>query len=563
MFRDAVAVKELSGSSRRWTTYASRVAYVGVIAAVLWGYADDLKGRHLSRGLSDYAYLGRQIFMSFFALQLVVVALGAVSAAADMITREARSGTLGLLASTPLSPWRIAFGKWKAAAAQAAFLVVCGAPVLGICASLGGADYLQLVGVCTLSFSTAGLCAAVALFFSSVFRTGVAAILVSIAALGLYTAVPILLLISRFDEDLLLFFCALHPLFGGLMTVSPTGTLLTGSPFLVAFGWLVTAGFCVLTTLFLLKWTAARITVLSRRTPEPTLLTRTFAALDRFYENLGPRWIRGVRLLPDGGAVWESRAILWKELRVRASGKIRNSVRIAVASLILFTIVFFAGINWLIPLGAVGCAGFMLMGFSNGAGLFVTEKEERKWDILLATPLSSAEIVASKLLAGLVPLAPMGLVLLLFLLALGFLIRLTPTEFIETLAVVVFPVMLCYAAAAAASLRATTLRAAFTTSFVSMVGLLVLAPVLIHNSGSLLDGESRRFFLALISPLPHVENLLDSTNWGRRGYYYRIAPSHRRTEEVFPLFAAFYSVAITALVASMMSRFNRIAGRSE
>ena len=132
LFIDPLAVKELSGIARRWQTYIGRCLYAGLIGLVIWIFWNSMTRMGGWMSPSAYAQLGHQLFYSFFILQMVVVTLGGMSAGADMITREIRGGTLGLLALTPLTPWRIVAGKWKAALIQTSTALLCGGPVFAV-----------------------------------------------------------------------------------------------------------------------------------------------------------------------------------------------------------------------------------------------------------------------------------------------------------------------------------------------------------------------------------------------------------------------------------------------
>ncbi len=94
-FLDPLAVKELSGTSRRWQSFATRVLYVALIGFIVWEFTRIWEQQVRWFSVSDYARLGRQFFQAFFGLQMVVVTFSAVSAASDMVTKEARAGTLG------------------------------------------------------------------------------------------------------------------------------------------------------------------------------------------------------------------------------------------------------------------------------------------------------------------------------------------------------------------------------------------------------------------------------------------------------------------------------------
>jgi len=112
-FIDPLSVKELSGIARRWQTYIGRCVYVGLISVIVWIFWSNLSRGGGWMSPSAYAELGRSLFYSFYVLQMVVVTFGGISAGSDMITREIRGGTLGLLA---LTPQRSAVEVWISAA---------------------------------------------------------------------------------------------------------------------------------------------------------------------------------------------------------------------------------------------------------------------------------------------------------------------------------------------------------------------------------------------------------------------------------------------------------------
>src|SRR6185503_11502319 len=66
---------------------------------------------------------------------------------------------------------------------------------------------------------------------------------------------------------------------------------------------------------------------------------------------------------------------------------------------------------WRVLLYWVSWIILLLVSISAGVSLFVTEREERKWDVLLCTPLQAHQIVLAKLFAGLASLAPVGVLL--------------------------------------------------------------------------------------------------------------------------------------------------------
>jgi ABC-type transport system involved in multi-copper enzyme maturation permease subunit len=543
---DPLAIKELSGSARRWQTYAGRGLYVAGFVLILWSYADRFSSRHLGLSSSGYAKLGKDLFVSLFALQMVLATLGAVSAASDLVTKEIRAGTLSILTCSPLTPFRIAFGKWKAAFAQGGTLILCGAPVVAFCVYLGGPTAGDLTYSIVISFAATALGAATGLYFSTRFRSGVTALLVSSGALTLYAMLPAL--IRDYTER-----SALPDLVSPLTNlVDAARAAASRRPGALEFEWswissVIVTAFIV----WLLLWrTAARLAQLALVTPGPGILSRIFSALDRFYEDINPERFRGIRLFQGRDGVWESRAVLWKELQTRASGRLRNNVRIALGLLILLASSFVMTDYLTIIPFFVTTLLLWILALSNGASLFVTEKEERKWDILLATPLTSGQILSAKLLAGLVPILPTVVTIILYWSAIFYTHHLHVGVLFLALSLVFMPAALAYTIGALCSLQARSLRGAFLTAFTILLVLMLVLPVVFSYRQSSPEGS------AWYSPLSGLFWIAD------RGLSIWAHDLPDRVMSSNLQFDCVYAGAIVGVLTYLFTNFDRVSGRS-
>jgi len=543
---DPLAIKELSGSTRRWQTYAGRGFYVAGFILILWNYSDRFTQSARWMSQSEYAQLGRDLFQSFFGLQMFLATLVSVSAASDLITKEIRAGTLSILTCSPLSPARIAVGKWKAAFAQSSLMILCGAPVFAFCVYLGGATAWDLTYSLALSFASAALGAATALYFSTRFRSGVTALLVSFGVLTVYALFPLLYMDSQNRSVLGTLTHLTHLVDAADIALNSRQSTREGEG-----GWISAVILTAIIVWALLRRTAARIAQLALSTPGPSLLSRIFVSLDRFYEDISPERLRGIRLLPSRDGVWETNAVIWKELQTRASGRVRNSVRISLLLLLILAGSFWISLDYL-ALPVFATTGILwVLSLSNETSLFVTEKEERKWDILLATPLRSAEILVAKLLAGLVPVLPTAITVVLFWTALHFTHRLEQATLFVAFSSIFFPAALAYVLGAVCSLKARSLRGAFLTALSLLAGLMVVLPALQTYRQSSLDRSS------WYSPLATLFWLCDRglSNW------------HPTTPDRILLNAALlgglYSAILLLLLLHLFLRFDRISGRSK
>ena len=543
--RDPVAVKELSGIARRWQTYAARVVYVALLALIVWNYTRTLQRFSEYYIRSGYAQMARQLFQSFMLLQLAVVVLSAISAASDLVTKEVRVGTLGILVCSPLSAWSIACGKWKAAMAQTATLLLCGAPVLGICVYLGGATPRDLLYTLCVSAAASALAAAVSLLLSSLLRSPAIVLVVSICLFAMYAILPLAFFHGPGNSAPGDFLLACGHLLYTLVFAGPDmGTRLPG----LCNAWIVACGLNTALALILVRWAASRIAILSLRTPAPALVSRVFGGMDRFYARINPR---GIVFFAGRESVWESHALLWKELQTRTTGRLRNSVRISVLLLLILSLTFWWGVQYLQwPLWGLTLLLWFLC-LSNGASLFVKEKEERKWDILLATPLTTREILWSKLCAGIVPMLPLLVIVAFFWLTCLY-TRVYRVEHVLMSALSMgLPAVLAYLLGAVCSLRARSLRGAFLTSFGILLSMVFLGPRIVAEFPGF-----RWHDVQGITPFPYMDIWTNidsrSTGW-----------THDSFEgENLVLFVAAYLTAEIVLLTSLFMRFARIAGRS-
>ncbi|HLF94710.1 MAG TPA: ABC transporter permease subunit, partial [Planctomycetota bacterium] len=553
---------ELSGVSRRWQTYLGRIVYVGLIGAILFMTWNSMDVRNLANS-SEFAHLGRRLFWYFLGIQILFVPLTALTAASDMIAKEVRAGTLGILALTPLTPWRIAFGKWKAAMTYAASLVLGGLPIIAVCVYLGGVGAWDVLWSTALTVAASSLGAALGLFYSTVFRAGYLAIIVGIVTGGAYTLLPAFLGASGSDPK---------GCFEALMWTHPAYAAVSAIVFMESaaregseYAWIgATLGSFFLSWL-LLRGAAARIPRLVEAVPKASALTRTFDAMDKFYEEINPEALKDVRIFSGRGEVWERNAILWKELRTRASGKLRNATRIGLGLLLLVLLpascAFSGRSEWQVPMLWLSGIVFLFMAMANGVSIFVKEKEARQWEILLSTPLTARQIVLAKLTAGLAALAPLAVILLVLFTLVSAVSDIGPIGWMVTVGSIGMPVLFSYVLGAAMSLRAGSMRAAFSATFGIMLGILVILPLLLAFYDTLpgvrWDGDEFPFILVtLTNPARFLEP------FGRFSSYRSLDSRYPGLLPYFIAYGTIYGMAIVSLMASMILRFDRIVGRA-
>jgi ABC-type transport system involved in multi-copper enzyme maturation permease subunit len=563
---DPLAVKELSGIARRWQLYLGRGIYVGLIGFIVWIFWNALTRRGDWMSPSAYAELGRQLFTMFFSMQMAVVTLGGMSAASDMITREVRNGTLGLLALTPLTPWRIVAGKWKAALLQTSTAILCGIPVLAVCIYLGGVGLWELSYSFTLSIVSAALGAAIALYCSTIFSASYVATIVALISLLVYCIAPVIFLaLTRAEDTVMTVLCWTHPLYAA------TGAVMQGrlaSRFSWGYGWFGATLCTAVLIHLLLRASARRVRLLIRRPGGKAAEPPSLEDLRRTPVGQGPRTAKFARFLRGQAGVWENNAILWKELSTRriGAGKLFRIGGSLLGFLLLTTLVSEGW--WRVLVLWFSSLILLLVALANGVSLFVTEREERKWDILLSTPLRAREIVLAKLFAGLAGLAPMAGVMACFWCFAALVYDVSLRGTFMTLSALALATLLTYLLAASASLTAKTQRVAFSSAFGLMIAFLFVLPlVLVMLQEYRIISHNRDFaeiFFRCTNPgayLAYVSEPL-SRSYRSDGWRDHVTREELMLETMFGTYAAGYSTLIVGLVLWMIQRFNRAAGRS-
>jgi ABC-type transport system involved in multi-copper enzyme maturation permease subunit len=541
-FLDPLTAKELSGYSRRWQTYLGRVLYVGIIGFILFQFWTDMHRSGRALHVSEYAKLGRDLFNRFLPFQLAFLTLAAISAAADQVTKEARGGTLGLLVLTPLSLRQIALGKWKAALAQAATLLLCGLPVLSICLYLGGVGFWEVAWSFSVTAAMGALGAAFSLRYSATQPTAARAVMMAIAALVVYTLLPLALLFMAGPIGLFVT-PFLHPLYAAYAAAVEQG----GKAY--EFGWIFATPIS-----FVVAWAFVRSAAreIERRAGGLMGPASTDFIPGTPYARAS---VPGSRARAIRGEVWEDHPLLWKELATRAASRVAPDVK----QLFLIYFILFIVTCWFISHRSLGmfcflASIFLVLVLLMGSSLFVYEMEGRKLDMLLAAPVSSWDIVRTKLLAGLI--APEGVRVLALWLAVvvGWSFWSGPGILVYAVASSLF-LGFAYVLAAASSLRARTMHGAFISAAGILLGVLAILPfVLTTLAGPRGLSAGTEGLLSMANPVWLIGMLAEE---GPR------EPATRAIAAIslLPGYVLVYGGATLCLVAGMVRGFNRFTGR--
>lgn len=171
--------------SRRWQWYASRCLFAGMLLAsliVVRGNA-TVPGAMTVRGL---AALGQSFYIAVISTQITLVLLAAPAATAGSICLDRANGTLTHLLVTDLTDAEIVLGKLAARLVPVLGLVACALPLLAILTILGGVDPEAMFGGFLVTVGVAVLGCSLALFFSLWARTTHEALLATYAVWGIW-----------------------------------------------------------------------------------------------------------------------------------------------------------------------------------------------------------------------------------------------------------------------------------------------------------------------------------------------------------------------------------------
>jgi ABC-type transport system involved in multi-copper enzyme maturation permease subunit len=526
MIADPLSIRELRGTTRRWQTYALRVLYIGLIGLVVWQFYDQTAGRPLQP--SEYAELSRKLYYAFLALQVAFVTLAAIWAASDSVLREVRTGTLGLLYLTPLTAPQVAFGKWKASMAHAGSLILCGAPVLAVCVFLGGVGPLDLATSLSTTLGIAGIAAAFSFHFSSAVRSQTAVLGLTIAAMVGFSIAPLWFGMFGLFEA----FAWIHPVFALGASLWGAQTGVSGE-----WGWAGALPASMAVSWFLVRTSAGRLGRKGVEVPRPDepVLAGVPAAWQR--EAMAAR----------RSSVPEERPLFWKELATRAAARLDPDVRRAVA----WIFVIFLGLAWLatqgLGFGMIYFVGFLYLGLAaaSGSSIFSYEKEGRRFDMLLSTPVSNAEIVRAKLAAGLLSPEALRAGLLLLAVIVGWTARSGAFVMAATLPTAVLSILTTFLLSAAASLYSPNARSAFLLASGSLLLLLFASPLVVPPLAAIAHPA---FVLAALESDAPVQG--PST------------PLQARALGALAPFAVFHLAAIGGLYVALVRGVKRVTGRA-
>ncbi|MBI3269220.1 MAG: ABC transporter permease subunit [Planctomycetes bacterium] len=182
----AILGRELGSVARRWTSYAVRALFVFFLAAIIvlvWSVRSPEDGM----GYSQRSELGHGLFLGLFGTEMFLVTLVGPLLTGGLIADERERRTLELLLLTPMHGLEIVFGKFLSRMAYLLGVLLLATPVLLGCMTFGGVAPDEILLGNALVFGAGVWSGAIGFTLSGRVRRGYLAVIGSYAILLLQT----------------------------------------------------------------------------------------------------------------------------------------------------------------------------------------------------------------------------------------------------------------------------------------------------------------------------------------------------------------------------------------
>jgi ABC-type transport system involved in multi-copper enzyme maturation permease subunit len=411
--------KELRVSSRRRRNYSLRFFYVVILAffvVTVWMSRVDVQGNATVQQ-SRMAEAGKAIVRTVVLFQFVATQILAVVLLCNAISDEIYHRTLGLLMTTPINSFQIVMGKLLSRLLQLVQLLAITFPILAIVRVLGGVSWGYLLSSLCITLTAAIFAGSVSLLLSINNRRSYVVILQTLFLLAsFYFILPMVV----------------GALWGrGLTGISLSALVLRGTPLAaVLFHFNPVAGISITTTSMLspiglpvpyfwplqcavILGLAVLVLIVATAVVRKVALRQATGQLEPWSK---PRWGRRRAIAAASAHTEDSPQgavkrvlgppVIWRELRapfIQGVDNRNNYIGLAITiGTLLFTYLSWARAKYLDE-SFVHTSYVLLFGFLGtivnvvfATTRITSEKESQSWLLLLATPLSDAEILLGK-----------------------------------------------------------------------------------------------------------------------------------------------------------------------
>jgi len=416
--------KELRVSSRRKRSYLLRFAYVAAMTGFVtlaWLSAINIaSSASPAFRASRMGEAGKYIVTTIIWFQFISAQIIAVVMLSTAISDEIYRRTLGLLMTTPISSFQIVIGKLLSKLLQVILLLAISLPLLAVVRVFGGVEWDYVVSSLCVTLTAAVFAGSLSLLFSITTRKAHEVVVNTfLVCLLLYCLQPALAayraFVSRPSQIPDLLFSYLNPFI--IMAHNTQSVLYPSSTTTLYWPWHCAAMLGACSVSLCLSTLLVRKTALRQATGEAGLFLRRKER--RLAEKKALTRAAGqstaAAIMPVVGP-----PLVWKDIRTAIAGArlIRTIVGYTLAGICLLAAYgLFAYTEHLerkeVQTGFVLAYLFagLLHTATVSASSITSEKEARTWSILLTTPLDQRQVVAQKIIASALRVAPVWLLL--------------------------------------------------------------------------------------------------------------------------------------------------------
>jgi len=392
----SILVRELISASRRKRYYWARAGYLVILFFfILTMWVSATQGGVLQRTF------GSQTFAAFAITQFILILLVTPAACVDLLASERRRGTLDLLLVSSQSAVRIVWNKLLSRFLFAELLILSSLAAVSFISAFGGVTLDQVFRiVVALSFTALTWCS-LGILFSTQFRAphNAAAFCYILMVLGAVGA--------GFADELGPFI----PIVSSYVAIFSVLGYAGSTVLQATVGHVV--GSVVVSCLALL---VAAIAV--RRVAEPRKSVRRVGLIRRVRRLFRGKSARDAEEHPQRPV--RGNPVAWRELYAGAGGGRRGGIHagIAYAAILLAAFVLFGMFDDdIVAMGSYMVMRLLWLGaylavMRVAASSFAAERESKTLEVLLVTPLTSAQILKGKLVGIFWNAAPRVLVLI-------------------------------------------------------------------------------------------------------------------------------------------------------
>lgn len=182
MLRNPIVEKEYRTRMRTWRSSCALMTCVLIVGGLGWLIFAIISGITSRTSQSNAVNFGLELFIVLLIFQEVILTFITPALTAGAITGERERQTLDLLLCAPISAVGLLWGKLVGSMAYVLLVLLVLAPIFSLTLLFGGVALHQIVIGLAVTIMSALTIASVGLFFSSVFRRTIPAMVLSYIA---------------------------------------------------------------------------------------------------------------------------------------------------------------------------------------------------------------------------------------------------------------------------------------------------------------------------------------------------------------------------------------------